>query len=184
MKWNYQLSLLLGLMLVSVCIAKDLHKKETQQSKKQEKLNHKQSSLGHWDVSVHSSKPKSEHHAVKEVQKHAPFSVSHHEARTQLDLGHGKKKPLHATVATKSELKMQDLIHEDAVHHKIQAHKLKNKHDEHGLRHVTEEPVKRTNGHHQGSSHEKRERKPPKKVLLNKMKKNKRAKRLHKQFLF
>lgn len=186
MKWNYPIGVLVISLLAVAVWAKEsnAHKKETQPSKfKLEKINHKQSSLGHWDVSSHSAnnKPKSDHHAVKEVQKHSPFSVSHHEARTQLNLGHNKKKPAHGA-PTKSELKMQDLINEDAVNHKIQTHRMRNKHDEHGIRHEVES-VKRNGGHHSASS-EKRERKPPKKVLLNKTKKSKRAKRLHKQYLF
>lgn len=194
MKWSSACYLVALVVLLSVLLTQASNKKEAQSTKHKPVKAHK-TVLGHWDTSS-GAKAKAEHHNVKEVQKHAPLTVSHHEAKSQADLAHSKKKPLHSS-GSKSDLKLQDLAAEDAIHHKVQTHKSHSSHDNHGhnAHHQNGHkmtPMKMMNNHASNSGGErlatgaKPEKgvKPSKKMILNKNKKIKRTKRLHKQYIF
>lgn len=192
MKWSNAVYLLALVFLLSVLLTQAASNKKEVPSTKHKPVKPHKSVLGHWEASS-GSKTKVEHHNVKDVQKHAPLTVSHHEAKSQVDLTHNKKKPLHGS-GSKSDLKLQDLTVDDAVHHKVQAHKSHSSHDNHNhnVHHQNGHkmpPMKMTNNH---ASHERlgtaakpeKSIKPSKKMLLNKNKKIKRTKRLHKQYIF
>jgi len=187
------LYLLALFVLLSVVISAQATSKKTQAQFSKHKPEKAHKLLGHWGSASERQKPKSEHHSVKEVQKHAPLSVSHHDAKTQVDLGHSKKKSLMAS--DKGDLKLQDLLVEDAIQRKVDVHKQRTNHagvaqtnhahNSHYPKNGHKVGLKSTSNHaSNGHPVNKREKKAPKKVMLNKSKKNKRTKRLHKQYIF